>query len=192
MKTRPFLHITVALAIASTACAQFGGDSENLVRNGKFNEVNAENLPEDWEISHPHYLQQRETTVELIHEGEDNALRVVKNAATSVNIGSQEIQIPENATELRLAIRMRGESVVRGSDFWQLPGLSVSFLFENDVTKPGDMSKWILIPSGDSEWTNYEMIMPVRDNARRASISLIGHNWTGTAEFTDIVVEAID
>lgn len=166
------------------------GDEHNLIENGKFEIANADGHPQGWTVSHPNYLKKCETEVELLSEGDTTFYRVTKRAASDPGLGWQEIEIPEGAVSVRLAIRMRGKNIVRGPAGWMYPGLAITYLYEgSEDGKPGSLDKWPVLPPGDSEWEDYEAIIPVRDGARRASISIIGQGWTGTADFTNVEVE---
>lgn len=192
MKTvRIPLVLATALTLAATSVRS--GDGHNLIENGKFEIAEANGHPQGWIVSHPNFLKQNETEVELLSEGDTTFYRVTKRAATAPGIGRQEIDIPENAESLRVAIRMRGKGIVRGQAGWMLPGLAVTYLYEGqEEGKPGSLDKWPVVPPGDSEWEDYEAIIPVRDGARRADISLIGQGWTGTADFTGVEVEIVE
>lgn len=191
-------HITAAILVAlaplvaPTLVAQRGGAEDNLLKNGDLRQISADNLPEDWEFSHPEYMKQHETTVEVVSEGAENFLHVVKQATQNVSVGTQVIEIPENASSLRLAIRMRGQNIVRGVETWELPGLTISFKIDEETVRTGDISRFLLLPVGDSDWNEFESIMPVRDGARQAHVTLNGIGWSGTADFAEISVEAIE
>ncbi len=191
---KPLSLLTVFALSLSPALAQFGGDEHNLIQNGKFETANADSRPDFWTLSHPSYLSEQEINVEMMTEGDTSFLRVIKQAATAAEIGSQEIQIPEGTGSLRVAIKMRGKNITRGADFWQLPGLAVTYLFEgSEGGKPGAMDKWPLLPVGDTPtWQEFEAIIPVREGAQRASVGLNSHGWTGQADFTDVVVEVVE
>ncbi len=183
---------SIILALASPLAAQWGGAENNLLKNGDLSQISSQNLPEDWEFSHPNYMKQHETKVDILNEGQGNILNVVKQASQNVSIGTQLIDIPENVASLRLAIRMRGKNIVRGTETWQLPGLTISFKIDEETIRTGDISRFLLLPVGDSDWNEFESIMPVRDGARQAHVTLNGIGWSGTADFADITVEVID
>ena len=197
MKLRTLL---APIALATLACtlspasAQFGGEESNLIKNGNFELMDPDGRPEYWAISHPNHLAKTETEIAVLVEGGKSFYRVTKNAATGPGLGWQKVQIPTGTQHLRIAVKMRGQSIVRGSEGWNLPGIGVTYFYSDDENdnKTGDVAKWPLIASGDSEWREYETVIPVRDGAPIASIGIIGAGWTGTADFTDIVVEPID
>jgi hypothetical protein len=194
MKIHHVPRIISVLALAAfPALAQLETDGENLIENGKFEMVDSNGHPQGWTVSHPDYLRKCETTVEMLAEGDTTFYRVTKHAASSPELGSQEITIPPGTGSLLVKIKMRGSGIVRGAERWALPGIAVTYLFEgSEDGKPGSLDKWPVIPVGDSDWQEYEVIIPVRDNAPRASISIIGQGWTGTADFTDVEVEILE
>lgn len=194
MKLRFLLPFLCTLTACLTQLpAQFGGAEHNLIENGNFEIADADGRPIGRTISHPNFLTQCDTVVEMMAEGDITFYRVTKHSPSSPEIGCQEIKIPEGTSSLPLAIKMRGENIIKGLEGWALPGLSVTYLFDDsEEGKAGSWEKWPVLPVGDSDWQEYEAIIPVRDNARRASISLIGNGWTGTADFTDVVVELVE
>ena len=197
MKTRHLFLAALATTLTFTltpASAQFGGPEDNMVKNGNFELMDADGRPEDWNISHPNFLEKNETTVEVLTEEGKTFYRVTKSAATGPGLGWQKFDIPAGTENLRIAARIRGRDITRGSEGWNLPGLGMTYFYSDDEndSKTGDVAKWILIPTGDTEWRDYESIIPVRDGAPIGNIAIIGAGWTGTMDITDIVVEAID
>jgi hypothetical protein len=117
-------------------------------------------------------------------------MRVTEIADSMPGIGHQDIKIPEGTNSLRIAAKMRGNSIVRGWETWQLPGIGVTYFYGSDQdSKPGQIHKWLKVPPSDSGWEEYESIIPVRDGATEGRITIIGQGWTGTFDITDIVVE---
>ena len=182
-------YLLTAITLACTPFVVFSAD--NLVVNGDFEKVNREGLPVGWEISHFNYLDQNNTRVLLMNDGDFNYLHVRKNSSATVNLGTQVVDLPDGATSLQMRIRMSGKNVVAGDQHWMVPGLGISFSFPDGSSRPGIMSNWIYLPTGDSPWDEYESVMPIRENAVKATVSIIGHGWTGEANFADIRVEAI-
>ena len=82
--------------------------------NGNFEIADANGFPQDWTCSHPNFLKQTETTIELLSEGDLSYVRITKLAVSDPNVGWQDIQIPPGAISLCIAAKMRGKSIVRG------------------------------------------------------------------------------
>lgn len=192
--TRTRIPSIFLLCLSFAALPLHAEDGKNLITNGNFEIADADGRPADWKISHPEHLKKCETTVEMLTEGDKTFYRVTKNAGSGPGIGWQKIQLSPNTQSLRVTAKIRGQSIVRGGEGWQMPGIGITYFFDDldENAKPGDVSKWILAPAGDSDWQEYETIIPVRDNAPIANIAMIGEGWTGTADFADIVVEAIE
>ena len=192
MKIRSLPTILAALALAA-ASAQAIEAENNLITNPKFETADSDGHPEGWHVSHPNYLKQCQTTVEMTAEGETPFYRVTKAAGSGPGLGWQEIQIPEGTTALRVAVKMRGQNIVRGAEGWAYPGVSVTYLFDgSDQGKPGSWDKWPVLPTGSSDWQDYEAIIPVAEGAKRASVGIISQGWTGTADFAEVVVEKVE
>lgn len=188
--------LLATLSLSLSAYAQFGGAADNLVKNGEFSESDDKQWPLVWSesVSHPAHLQKNETVLRVDTEGDNQFLHIERMGSpeTAVAMGSQTVALPPGAKSLRLAARMRGHDVAAGPDFWMLPGISVTYLFEDGTTKSGDLNKWLLTPRGDSEWTEFETIVPVKDGAPKASIAIIGQGWTGSVDIDDVVVEVVE
>lgn len=186
----PTCASSLLLAVSLVCASDF---EKNLLENSDFHLLDADGRPSFWIISHPNYLAQTETKIEILTEGDLTFCRVTKDAATSPGLPRQEIEIPPGTNFLRVAVKMRGRSVVRGAEPWALPGVGVTYLFDDrEEGLPGSWEKWPVVPPGDSDWTDYEAIIPVREAAPRANIGIIGIGWTGTADFANIVVEAVE
>ena len=164
---------------------------ENLILNGDFQQINNRGLPEGWHISHPNFLERNDIRVMLLSDGDLNYLHVEKNSETHAQLGNQTIDLPEGTSALEVSVQMRGKNVVSGDRDWMVPGIGVTYYLEDDSSMSGDMQRWVFLSTGDSEWFDYSSIIPVRENAVRASIEIIGHGWTGEVDFANIVVEAI-
>ncbi len=191
----PLKHIYAVFVVTLMALPVHGQEPEstsNLVTNGNFELADANGFPADWTCSHPNHLLKCETTIELMSEGDVSFLRIVKMAASEPGVGWQNIKIPEGTAALRIAAKMRGKSIVRGVEEWQVPGVGVTYFYgDEDSAKPGQVGKWLKLPTGDSEWEVYETIIPVRDGATEGRITIIGQFWTGTFDITDLVVEPV-
>jgi len=189
----PLAILSACVLIAFPAFAQTSPNDTNLINNGKFEIADAKGHPQDWEVSHPEFLKKCETSVELISEGDQTFYRITKSAATGPGLGWQRFDIPEGTGSLRIAAKMRGKNITRGAEGWNIPGLGLTYFYNNDQdTKPGSMDKWLKVPLGDSEWQEYESIIPVRDGATRVNVSVVGEGWTGTFDITDVVVEVVE
>ena len=195
MKSAILLAILAVTSITPRLSAQFGGEADNLIANGTFAEFDDSDQPIDWseKISHPSHLKDTKTQIQVEEDGEESYLHIERLGSPDVGValGEQTIEIPEGTESLRLAAKMRGRGIAAGSDFWMVPGISVTYLLEKGETKSGDLNKWLLVPPGDSKWTEYEMIVPVKEGARKANITIIAQGWTGSVDIDDVVVEAI-
>ncbi len=194
MKFVPALSLLISqVLLLASAPAQPGANEANLISNGNFEIADANGHPQDWEISHPEFLKKCETTLELISEGDETFYRITKNAAFEPGLCSQKIDIPEATGSIRIAAKMRGKNIMRGAEGWNIPGLAVTYFYNDDQdAKPGSVDNWLKVPTGDSAWQDYEAIIPVCDGATRASISIVGKGRTGTFDITDVVVEIME
>lgn len=169
---------------------------ENLVKNGEFTEWTEDGHPAVWKVSHPNHLANE---VVVVKQGADvdngkvvTFLQVVKNSRTvNVEVGSQEILIPEGTEALRIRAKMRGIGLIEGEQAWQMAGIGVTYFTPSGAAKPGEMGKWIKLPRLDSDWVEYDTVVPVRDASTRASVGFVSQGWSGTLEVQWIRVEAV-
>ena len=162
------------------------------LENSAFDQKDEHGHPAGWGVSHPVHLERNHSRVRVIEEENLSFMRMQKlEPVENVNFGGQEVDIPEGAVALRVTVRMRGAAVKQGPDNWHFPGVGVTYFLGTDETRPGQMDRWIRLPEGDSGWRVYESDIPVRGNARRASIGIVSQGWTGAADLADIQVQAV-
>ncbi len=170
--------------------------AEILVKNFDMAEIGEHGFPAEWRISHPFHLERNDTTVsrEMITEGQNAfpVLRILKPTPNdNVALGAQDIDIPDGTRALYIQTRMRARNVKHGTKFWHAPGVGVSFLFGEGRARSGNIDQWIKAPEGDSDWTLYETTIEVHDNASKASIAVVAHEWSGILDIDWILVRAI-
>lgn len=169
---------------------------ENLLANSDFSALNEHGQPENWGISHPTHLERNSVAVKMDQERIGGASRPFltiekTEGVENVAVGNQDFSFPAGTQAIRIRTRMRGRNLTEGTKFWHVAGIGLTFLFEHDTPKSGDMSKWIKLPAGNSDWTEYESIIPVREGATRASIAIVSQGWTGALDVQWIRAEAV-
>ncbi|MCC5845142.1 MAG: hypothetical protein JJU05_12910 [Verrucomicrobia bacterium] len=170
--------------------------AESLVKNFDMAEVGDHGYPAEWHISHPVHLERNNTQAvrEMVTEGQNTfpVLRIIKpDSNDNVGLGSQEIEIPEGTAAIFIQARMRAVNVTYGSKFWHAPGVGLSFLYDDGRSRSGSLDQWLKVPEGDSGWVLYEVTIPVTDNAPRASVAVVAHEWTGILDIDWILVRAV-
>lgn len=189
-------RILFAVFISSMIGSLFAEERSLVLLEENFDVVDGSGHPEGWKVSHPNHMEKNGVRIEMkkIKDGGEilSYFNIEKIEATSsVMLGSKEVTVPVGTTFLRITSRIRAFDIVYGDKNWHIPGIGVTYLFEEDEAKPGLMSKWIMLPKGTSLWKEYTTEIPVRENARRASIALVSHGWTGEMDVDWIIVEAV-
>ena len=170
--------------------------AENLLKNSAFTELNEHGHPKEWRISNPVHLERHSAKVSVEEEiREDQTIRFLriekKSPSENLAVGDQEIVFPEGTTAIRIRARMRGRDLVAGNVNWHVAGVALTFLFDDGSARPGIMSKWIRMPEMNSDWAVYETVIPVRDDATRASLAFVAQGWKGVHDIHLIHAEAI-
>lgn len=170
--------------------------AENLLKNSAFTELDEHGHPEGWIISNPVHLERHsaKVSVEEVVEGDQSIrfLRIEKKAPSeNLAVGNQEISFPAGTTAIRIRARMRGRDLVAGNENWHVAGVALTYLFEDGTARPGNMDKWIRMPEQDSDWEIYETLIPVRDDATRASLAFVAQGWQGVHDIQLIHAQAI-
>lgn len=184
------LLLTCFLMLSVTASA------ENLLLNSDFSELNEHGYPAEWGISHPTHLERNAVAVKMDQETTASSpspfLHIEKSEGVeNVSVGNQDFSFPAGTKAIRIRTLMRGRKLTMGSKPWHVAGIGLTYLFESDTPKSGDMSRWIQLPLGNSHWIEYETIIPVRDGATRASIAIVSQGWAGELDVQWIRAEAL-
>lgn len=178
----------IAMALA---CGCF---AENLLQNPAFTELDENGHPVGWVVSHPNHLRNHRARV-TVEEDVNPTVRYLRidklSGPVPMQAGDQEVAVPPGATALRIRAKMRGHGLRQGEENWQMAGIGLTFLFADGTSLPGNMGLWIRLPEGSSDWKEYETVIPVRNQAPRASLSIVPHGWAGMLDVQWVEMQAV-
>lgn len=188
MKTPALLTLLLGLAAAPV----FAFESANLIKNGDFSETLESGLPADWRnISHPNYLKQTGSTVELVTEGTQSHLRATKTKPGTIALGEQRVTLDAKVEHVRVAMRVRSADFQVGDIDWQVPGLSYAWLLADNKERQIGPGNWLLLGAPSKRWESLETVLTKPADAIGIKISILGIGWTGQADFDDVTVEPL-
>jgi hypothetical protein len=184
------------LFLLSMLLPLFAEERSVVLVEENFDVADDRGLPKDWNPSHPEYLKSQKVIMEMKRIEDPSTpltcLHIEKaDGEGGASLGNKVVEIPPGTTFLRIKARMRGFDVSKGSDWWHLPGIGVTYHISESDAKPGMMNKWILLPEGKSLWKTYETEIPVRDHAPKASVGFISQGWAGKMDVDWIKIEAV-
>ncbi len=163
---------TVFLLLMVFASHALGGETENLVVNGGFQQdSNGDDWPDGWRKSNQGHIVRRDNNAWLVLEG--------SQARTD-----QTVQLQPDWRELELTMRMRATNVIQGEEGWQNARLAMSF-YNKDGEQVGPWPD-VFYAVGTTDWIDCKRIYNIPPGADHLILNPANFGAEGNIEFDDI------
>ena len=163
---------TVFLLLMAFASHALGGEAENLVVNGGFQQdSNGDDWPDGWRKSNQGHIVRQDDNVWLMLEG--------SQASTD-----QTVQLQPDWWKLELTMRMRATNVIQGEEGWQNARLAMSF-YNKDGERVGPWPD-VFYAVGTTDWLDCRRIYDIPPGADHLILNPANFGAEGNVEFDDI------
>ncbi len=171
------LNLALASILSVTIAAVAADDEKNIVKNGDFEQVDANGTPDDWKMSGPN--------TRIDKESNSHVLVVLKVSGNFVSWAEQVVKLKPEWKQLKISCRMKAEDFEAGDAGWQIARLAGRF--ENDA---GENLGYMKSPElkADSKWVTITRTSDIPKGATMLVLNPAHFGKAGKVYFDDIKI----
>jgi len=170
--------------------------ADNLLPEGNMETVDGKGLPEGFNHPDPNWLSGFKAVVSVAGEEGNNFLRFEVPTTEGLVASTADLPVPEGAKEIRVAWKVRA-NVKEVSENTDQSGrgvcLIVTWFSEPEGTENRGYKHGVIDQTTESTdgWKDKEVTLPVPEGKKFMTISIGTKGTAATADFDDVVIEAL-